>query len=1105
MTDRPVIDAWHPPQAAEILDEFLDRLEAGPLRIGIRQRLSAHRLLATLILRGAGPEDQAYARDMFTSLLATSPDEQQAIAAAFERDCAGLLAVRRQEAPTADPAAPSRLPPQVVQPPKVKEQLTNVARYRIAGATLILALCAVVGFMVFNPGPVPKPGPIIDETTIIGGGGGGGGGGSGGGTTPVEGAWTGGQLLKDLLRRNPPELPTLREIWRTGWPPRAAVGERHFSLAELVRRTGFDPDVPLEMNENAVKIALVQGMGEFIVPPQGFLVNFEGPQVPDLILALREEIKDESRRAKLLALVSESRATRIAAIKAGIDQSVPEAVPPDDAMDRALAVAVANETLPADAFADADWQPGLPSAAHTPPRWLRWALAAIPLLIFAVWLWNWRDTRAEQYRRFFVRKRPLDHSLVVSAPSQILSARTDRPYIKGIAHGLGARQTVGTIAIDPERTVDRMAKRGGFFDPVPGRVTATPAYLFFIEARSPLDLEGRRLDLLCQRLASAGLDTKRYFYTQTPAVLYQSFGGPPLPLEEVAARDDDRRLIIMGEGGGFISPATLKPEPWTSTLDVWSERAMLSSKPVGSWGPEDRAIARDLGLSLGRATIEGLTALPELLGLDSEADRPQMRAYGFAGGQDLKPLPSPLRSDPYRWLASAPPAENRDDWWPALEYRLSLYLDPAGLDWLKALAVYPVLNWDLALYLGRGLRDATGQEFYAEPRLAALTRLPWLREGRMPEWLRDAMIASLDPALRKQVIELIAGIVAPEKGADRSVEVLREQNRLASDLGRNPQEDSLFLDTFMEGAESRAIELPQSVHWELRFRVVKPFTAAVLLAVAAWWLTPDAASGVLRVGGYLPVAILFILAGLGWLAVSGWPRKARDAISAYLEWLQSTRAKQALLQAQPAPQSAAASAEPPFIYVSYVAEDRNRVDRLTAELRAQGVNLWLMHEHTRLRATENSFAAIWSILIETVRQLWLMATGRSSEISPVTRANGVLTDALRKLRLVVAQGTPSFLEIPAADRAAAVLMILTEASRRAGFLTNAYAQRDVGSRKPTTIVMLEKVAIEDSALMSEVLDMTDGAYGGNIEYLARKLNAQTRVTESPTEEAQVAA
>ena len=129
-------------------------------------------------------------------------------------------------------------------------------------------------------------------------------------------------------------------------------------------------------------------------------------------------------------------------------------------------------------------------------------------------------------------------------------------------------------------------------------------------------------------------------------------------------------------------------------------------------------------------------------------DRPAMRAYGFANGQDLKPLPLPLRSDPYRWLASALPAEDRDDWWPALEYRLSLYLDPAGLDWLKALAVYPVLNWELTLYLGRGLYDATGSEFYAEPRLAAqLRRLPQREPADGLQLRRDALLCVLDQLL----------------------------------------------------------------------------------------------------------------------------------------------------------------------------------------------------------------------------------------------------------------------------------------------------------------------------------------------------------------------
>lgn len=1070
MDDGPLdMRSWHPPDsAAAMLDGFLDRLEAGAVRVGVRQRLNAHRLLAAVILRGAGPEDFAYVRDMFTSLLATSDDEQTTIAAAFERDCAQILDPRRLRVHTVAPVLPVPVPaPAPGAPPKSPGWFSRLDPYRVAGIVIIISASTVVGFMSMKPVLGPGTATITEPTmpTIPGGDNNSG----TGGQTPVEGAWTARQLLEDLARRNPPVLPTLREIWRTGWPPREATGGRQFTLAEAVRRTGIDPDRPLEIRLSTVQDQLILAFGEFgLFPvPSGEAAEPGGDIDTMLSQALRAYASDAQRRAQLIQLSTRPRVGRIAAIRGAaanigsdtnpffvaIRRALAEA-PIDETIDRALAVALSNQTLPTGAFADATWQPSPPAAAHVPPPWLRWWLAAIPLVIFAGWLWNWRRDRAEHYRRLFARKRPLDHSLVLKAPGDIISTRTDKPYVKGVAHGLGARQTVGMTDIDAPRTVARMAAKGGFFDPVPGRITATPAYLFFIETRSPLDLEARRLDLLRQRLAAAGLDTKRYFYTQTPVALYERFGGPPLPLEEVAARDDDRRLVIMGEGAGFVDPATLKPASWTRGLEVWHERAMLSSKPVASWGAEERAIARDLELSLGRATIEGLAALPELLGLDSEADKPAMRAYGFASGQDLKPLPLPLRSDPYRWLAPAPPETERDDWWPVLEYRLSLYLDQAGLDWLKALAVYPALTWELTLYLGRGLKDAGGIELYAEPRLAALTRLPWLREGRMPEWLRDAMIATLDPQLRKATVALIAGIVAPVKGADRTVEVLREQQRpWIGDLGQTPAEDRLFLDTFAEGAESAAIDLPEEmagrltpVRLELFRHALKVFAAALIFAAAAFWLTPDPADGILRSGGYLPVAALFLAAALGWSILNGWRGRIARALTAAIERLRPRAQPKLLEPPSEAPTTSLVDAEAPFIYVSYINEDRERAERLAADLRREGANLWLPHEHV----------------------------------------------------------TPASPEIYPSDRAAGILSILTSASRSAGFIINYHAGTDVGRSKPMTIVMLEPVEIEDTRLRSAVLDMTGSAYGGNIEYLARKLLSQTRAAESQAGQKQVA-
>jgi hypothetical protein len=85
------------------------------------------------------------------------------------------------------------------------------------------------------------------------------------------------------------------------------------------------------------------------------------------------------------------------------------------------------------------------------------------------------------------------------------------------------------------------------------------------------------------------------------------------------------------------------------------------------------------------------------------------------------------------------------------------------------------------------------------------------------------------------------------------------------------------------------------------------------------------------------------------------------------------------------------------------------------------------------------------------------------------------------------------------------LSILTEASRKAGYIANYHAGMDVGRSKPLTIAMLEKVDIEDPSLGILVIDMTGDGYGGNIDYLARKLNDQTQAPQVSAKQAQVAA
>jgi hypothetical protein len=76
---------------------------------------------------------------------------------------------------------------------------------------------------------------------------------------------------------------------------------------------------------------------------------------------------------------------------------------------------------------------------------------------------------------------------------------------------------------------------------------------------------------------------------------------------------------------------------------------------------------------------------------------------------------------------------------------------PAAFELLCALALFPQVRLDVTLHLGLALRRNDGTPLLDEAGLGALARLPWLRLGRIPDWLRLDLIDRL-PARRESEV-----------------------------------------------------------------------------------------------------------------------------------------------------------------------------------------------------------------------------------------------------------------------------------------------------------------------------------------------------------------
>ena len=172
------------------------------------------------------------------------------------------------------------------------------------------------------------------------------------------------------------------------------------------------------------------------------------------------------------------------------------------------------------------------------------------------------------------------YDLVVEAPRKVSA---DTATAHKVAQGLQVRTSMPSDRIDPRATVEATIAAGGLFTRINGLIRPPPSYLALIETQGVEDMEAGRLNTLITRLEDADVAVDRYSYSGTASLCRPADGGPPVTLEQLAARKPNHRLILLGEGSSFLDPITFEPAIWTQTFAAWERRAMLTPIPMGEW------------------------------------------------------------------------------------------------------------------------------------------------------------------------------------------------------------------------------------------------------------------------------------------------------------------------------------------------------------------------------------------------------------------------------------------------------------------------------------------------------------------------------------------
>jgi hypothetical protein len=331
----------------------------------------------------------------------------------------------------------------------------------------------------------------------------------------------------------------------------------------------------------------------------------------------------------------------------------------------------------------------------------------------------------------------------------------DDPMQEEALIALRARQMGPGETLDIPSTLEATITSGGIPDfhyLADGRA---PHYLFLIEEKSKRDHLALYFAAWVKEMGNRDITAECYFYRRSPKKCWRDFSDRDShrSLGQLQSIYSEYRLVIIGEGKSLFDLRSGKPGGVMQHIESWSKKALLSTLPYSAWEQSEK-LAKEY-LPVLPANSEGLYHL-SLLWSDEDA---------------LPKLTVKTRMEPEVPVLPTAEADELETDWQAVLPDLWSYLGKRAMQWLAACSLHSEMEWELTLNLGRVL-----DYYFDEAAGLRLFRLPWFRQGVLPEELRAALLGELEPSREKEVLTYLASLLSlPENRAPENSLAEQEQ------------------------------------------------------------------------------------------------------------------------------------------------------------------------------------------------------------------------------------------------------------------------------------------------------------------------------------------
>lgn len=508
--------------------------------------------------------------------------------------------------------------------------------------------------------------------------------------------------------------------------------------------------------------------------------------------------------------------------------------------------------------------------------------ATIPLILAGITL-----AFPAAWRRSYLRRRKIDDKTLLDKLKLAVKAADPLASERRAVARLDRRHQVASHRMDANATAKATAHANGVFTPIMDIDSGSAEYVALIERRRRTDADAARLISFFQRLQRAGLSLTLYVYTGTPQVVSPIRGGRPVSLEGLRSRHAGAFLMIAGDATRYHDLRQAGPAFWTRRLgrfgkglgNDWAGGAFLARSSSAHSAAGEAIIEDHLGMAL-RSTQAG--DLIDLAAIFHDG-KPLVSTPRETSGLIV---PSYFADEPERLLDDIPPGTIDR---ALLIPELKKWIGEDGLTWMRSLAYYPLIRWDLARYLCSRLLPGLSAE-QREQLEIAVARLPWMEHSQMPDWVRETFVAATGPEDEKAVVTLLRDLMERAEASDGDglqISVARsvaDQSRAQRSVPDGEMTDAIFIEA-MARTKARPWDLPTPKGllkqapkvFRMPWTRLRIGVSALMLAGTAVWAF-DVGSRA-AVGQWLPITALLLGATIslvGPRAMLGWATRNGD-------------------------------------------------------------------------------------------------------------------------------------------------------------------------------------------------------------------------------------